>query len=324
MSEPNAGQNTALIWAELPRPIVIVGPTAVGKTAVALDLAERIRAEIVNADSMQVYRGMDIGTAKPTPEEQARVRFHLLDVVTPDIQFTVSEWKAQAEAALLDIAQRGKRAIVCGGTGLYIRALLDDWTLGETPADANVRVELERQVRGEGSQALHARLAEVDPETAARLHPNDAVRIVRALEVYETTGTPISQIQAENRRNAEPRSALRIGLTLPREKLYAQINRRVDMMLQAGFADEVRGLLDAGYAPSLSPLKSLGYKELCSFWNGEMDADATAESIKQNTRRFAKRQLTWFRADPLIQWLDVENLTSAEAGEWIRRQDAIF
>jgi tRNA dimethylallyltransferase len=324
MSEERAEQKMGLVWAELPRPIVIAGPTAVGKSAVALALAEQIGAEIINADSMQVYRGMDIGTAKATPDEQARVRFHLLDVVTPDVQFTVSEWKAQAESALIDIAERGKRAIICGGTGLYIRALLDDWTLGEMPANPNVRAELERQNREQGSQALHDKLNTVDPETAARLHPNDAVRIIRALEVYETTGTPLSAVQAENRRTAEPRSALRVGLTLPRAKLYEQINRRVDLMLQAGFADEVRRLLQAGYAPTLSAMKSLGYKELCSFWNGEMDAGATAESIKQNTRRFAKRQMTWFRADSLLQWLDVENLTSAEAADWIRQQDAIF
>ncbi len=324
MSEQTSRAKKEFSWAEIPRPIVVVGATAVGKTAVALTLAQQIGAEIVNADSMQVYHGMDVGTAKPTPEERAQVPFHLLDVVTPDVQFTVSEWKVQAERAIFEISARGKRAIICGGTGLYIRALLDDWTLAETPANPAIRQRLERENAEQGSVALHTRLSEADPITAARLHPNDAVRIIRALEVFETTGTPISVYQAENKRNAQPRNAIRIGLTLPREQLYARINERVDAMLAAGLENEVRGLLAAGYAPSLSPMQSLGYKELCSYLNGERDADATAESIKQNTRRYSKRQMTWFRADPLLQWLDVANLTSAEAADAIRQQDAIF
>ena len=324
MSKQTSRAKTEFSWAEIPRPIVIVGPTAVGKTAAALTLAQQISAEIVNADSMQVYQGMDIGTAKPTPDEQVQVPFHLLDIVTPDVQFTVSEWKVQAEKAIVGIAARGKRAIICGGTGLYIRALLDDWTLAETPANLDIRRRLERENAEQGSAALHTHLSEVDPTTAARLHPNDALRIIRALEVFETTGTPISVYQAENKRNAEPRNALRIGLTLPRERLYARINERVDAMLSAGLENEVRGLLAAGYAPNLSSMQSLGYKELCSYLNGEKDADATAASIKQNTRRYAKRQMTWFRADPLLQWLDVANLNSAEAADAIRQQDAIF
>ena len=324
MSQQTSRAKPNFSWTEIPRPIVIVGPTAVGKTAVALILAQQIGGEIVNADSMQVYQGMDIGTAKPTPEEQAQVPFHLLDVVTPDVQFTVSEWKARAEAAIVEMAARGSRAIICGGTGLYLRALLDDWTLAETPANPEIRKRLEGENAEQGSTALHARLAETDPVTAARLHPNDAVRIVRALEVFETTGTPISVYQEENRRQAKPRNALRIGLTLPREVLYQRIEQRVDAMLAAGFENEVRGLLASGYAPNLSSMQSLGYKELCSFLNGDRDAAAMTASIKQNTRRYAKRQMTWFRADPLLHWIDVETLNSAEAAEAIRRQDAIL
>ncbi len=324
MNQQTSRAKSEFSWTAIPRPIVIVGPTAAGKTATALILAQQIGGEIVNADSMQVYCGMDIGTAKPTLEERALVPFHLLDVVTPDVQFTVSEWKAQAETAIFMIAHRGKRAIICGGTGLYIRALLDDWTLAETPANPEIRKRLEQENAEQGSVALHARLSEVDPTTAERLHPNDAVRIIRALEVFETTGTPISVYQAENKRLSIPRNALRIGLTMPRELLYRRIDERVDAMLAVGFENEVRGLLAAGYAPNLSSMQSLGYKELCSFLNGEMDAATMTASIKQNTRRYAKRQLTWFRADPLLHWLDVANLNSAEAADWICRQDAIL
>lgn len=302
-------------WPDATPPIVLVGPTATGKTAAAIALSERIGGEIINADSMQVYRGMDIGTAKPTPEEQARVPFHLLDVVTPDAPFNVSEWKQRAEHALSDIVARGKNPLVCGGTGMYVRALLDDWTLAETPADPEIRARLENEAKTRGAARLHERLQQVDPTTAARLHPNDAVRIVRALEVYEATGTPMSLSLAKDQAARPSRPAIRLGLTLPRPELYARIEARVDAMLSAGLVDEVRALLAQGYSAELSPLKSLGYKEIINYLHGETDYATAVADIKQNTRRFAKRQQTWFRADTRIHWLDVTAMNSATVAE---------
>lgn len=302
-------------WPVERLPIVLVGPTAVGKTAVAVELAERIGGEIVNADSMQVYVGMDVGAAKPDADERARVPFHLLDVVPPDRAFTVADWKEKAETAISAIYARGNRPILCGGTGLYIRALLDDWSLAETPSSPVLRARLNEEAQSLGSVELHKRLSGVDPATAARLHPNDAVRIVRALEVFEITGTPLSEYQARDRATRPSRPATRIGLTIPRPELYARIGTRVDAMLAAGLEAEVRGLLERGYAPTLGPMRGLGYKEMVSYLSGEIDYTAAIESIKQNTRRFAKRQGTWFRADPLIAWHDVAALSSATVAE---------
>jgi tRNA dimethylallyltransferase len=307
--------STSFAWPKGPLPVALVGPTATGKTAAAIELAERLNGAIVNADSMQVYRGMDIGTAKPTPEERTRARFHLLDVVTPDTPYNVSTWKTQAEAAIADIVARGRRPIICGGTGMYVRALLDDWTLAETPADPEVRQRLEAEAEMLGAPTLHARLQEVDPAAASRLHPNDAVRIVRALEVYEVSGVPISEAQAQDRATRPPRPAIRLGLTLPRPALYARIEARVDTMLAAGWVDEVRGLLAEGYSAELSPLKSLGYKEIITYLHGAMEYETAVRDIKQNTRRFAKRQQTWFRADPEIVWCDVSAMDSATVAE---------
>ncbi|MCS6777655.1 MAG: tRNA (adenosine(37)-N6)-dimethylallyltransferase MiaA, partial [Chthonomonadaceae bacterium] len=283
-------------------------PTATGKTATAIALASSLNGEIVNADSMQVYRGMDIGTAKPTPDEQRAVPFHLLDVVSPDYPFSVAEWKVRAEHAIADIAARGRRPIICGGTGMYIRALLYDWSLAETPADATVRRQLEMQARQEGTRLLYARLQEVDPVTAQRLHPNDAVRIIRALEVFMVTGKPLSFYRERDTRTWPSRQAVHIGLTMPRALLYRRIEERADRMIQSGWVAEVQHLLDQGYTPDLAPMQSLGYKEIVQHLQGAMDLDTAIACIKQNTRRFAKRQMTWFRADPHITWFDVTDL----------------
>jgi tRNA dimethylallyltransferase len=264
---------------------------------------------------MQVYRGMDIGTAKPTAQERTQARFHLLDIVSPDMPYNVSTWKMQAEAAITDIVARGKRPILCGGTGMYVRALLDDWTLAETPVNVSVRERLEHEASTQGAPALHTRLQQVDPPTALRLHPNEVVRIVRALEVYEVSGIPISEAQARDRATRSQRPAIRLGLTLPRPTLYARIEARVDAMLAAGWKEEVCGLLAQGYSADLSPLKSLGYKEIIAHLHGDMDLETAVRDIKQNTRRFAKRQQTWFRADPLFVWFDGTALDSATVAE---------
>ena len=303
-----------------PDVIVVCGATATGKTAVAVALSALIGGEIVNADSMQVYRGMDIGTAKPTERERANTAFHLLDIAAPDHQLSVADWKQQAEYAVIDITVRGRVPVLCGGTGLYLRAFLDNWTLAETPASPQIRAELMEAVAREGAAQLHSRLREVDPPTAARLHPNDAMRVVRALEVYLVTGTPISRFQEQDRASQKPRHAQRFGLTAARPVLNARIDARVDAMLDAGFVAEVRELLQQGYTGDLGPMKSLGYKEIVGYLGGKLSYAAAVEEIKVHTRRYAKRQQTWFRADALIQWLDVSELSSAEVAAQIHEQ----
>ena len=292
-------------------PLVLVGPTAVGKTEVAIELAQRCGGEIVNADSMQVYIGMDVGTAKPLPADRVHTVFHLLDILRPDDPFSVSEWKVRAEQAMSLMALRGRLPIVCGGTGLYIRALVDDWSLAATPADQEVRRDLQAQATKFGSAFLHAKLAETDPATASRLHPNDTVRIIRALEVQLVTGMAISELQARDRRERASRPVIQVGLTMPRQELYARIDLRVEMMMARGLEAEVEALLAQGYSPELTPMRGLGYKEICAYLRGEMDRQTAIETIKLNTRRFSKRQQTWFRADPRIHWIDVSAMSSA-------------
>ncbi len=299
--------------------IVILGQTATGKTGCAISLAERIGGEIINSDSMQVYRGLDIGTAKPDAAARRRVPFHLVDIIDPDAPFNASHWKALAEATIQDILARGKRPIVCGGTGMYIKALLEGWTLAGIPADEKVRARLQFDLDRYGANALHARLLEIDPTTAQRLHPNDAVRICRALEVFQVSGRTIAEVQQDDQKSRNPIASIELGLTMPRPDLYERIDRRVDEMLACGLEQEVRGLLARGYSPELPPMKSLGYREFTAYISGEQDHDNvgisysnTVALIKQNTRRFAKRQQTWFGVDPNIRWFDVSGLSHEE------------
>lgn len=297
--------------------IAIVGPTATGKTSTAVHVARTVGGEIISADSMAVYRGMDIGTAKPTAEERAAVPFHLIDIVEPDQPFNVALFKEMAEEALAAIRARGRRPLVVGGTGLYVRVLLNDFGLTETAADPRLREALEAEAASRGAPALHARLAAVDPEAAARIHPNDRVRIVRALEVYERTGVGISVRQAEDARRRRPKSAYRFALTAGREELYRRIDARVDAMLAAGLEEEVRGLFARGFGPTLPPLRSLGYKEMGAYVRGECSLEEAVCTIKQSTRRFAKRQLTWFRAEQNLIWIDVSEISPEQAAHAI-------
>ena len=299
-------------WSGNRLPIVLVGPTAVGKTAAAIKLAKRVDGEIVNADSMQVYKGMDIGTAKPSFSERETVQFHLLDVVSPEVQFTVSDWKELAEKTILEIHARNKQAIVCGGTGLYIRALLENWSLAETPSDDSIRNLLKKRAESEGSNSLHSELAEVDAKSAIRIHPNDVVRIIRALEVYLASGKRISEHQEEDRATQSRRPSKTWGLSLPRPELYARIEDRIDRMFEDGFETEVRDLLSREFVADSNAMKSLGYKETELYLQGDYDRAEAIRLIKQNTRRYSKRQMTWFNADHQIVWIDCSELNSAE------------
>ncbi len=290
--------------------VVILGPTAVGKTAVGLRVAEQIDAEIISADSAAVYRGMDIGTAKPTAEERARVRFHLIDVADPDEPFTAAKFRELALEAMRDIQARGKRVLIVGGTGLYLRVLLHGFSLAPPPRDPAIRKRLQQEASKQGLPALYARLQQVDPRAAARIHPNDAVRIIRALEVYEMTGKPVSEWQ---RRAESELPALKFGLTLPRPLLYQRINARVDQMMAQGFLQEVRNLLSKGYNKDLPALKGLGYRHLIAYLMGEMGLEEAVALWKRDTRRFAKRQMTWFRREPGVHWLDASDGVEATA-----------
>jgi tRNA dimethylallyltransferase len=290
------------------RALILTGPTACGKTALALDLAERIGGEIVALDSMTVYRGMDIGTAKPTAAERARVPHHLIDVLDPWESLTVAWWLARAEAACADVTARGKRPIFVGGTPFYLKALLHGLFDGP-PADAELRKALEAEAVRDGTAALHARLAVVDPKTAARLHPNDVRRVVRALEVHTHTGKPISDWQqtwdtasfTETPASAPPPARIPAAvLELPREVLYDRINRRVGAMLDAGWLDEVRRLRALPQPLSREARQALGYRELLKWLEVGGDWDGTVDLIRTHTRQFAKRQLTWFRHLPAL------------------------
>ncbi len=299
--------------------LVIVGPTAVGKTAVAIELVKQIGGEIVSADSMAVYKGMDIGTAKPTADEQATARFHLVDVADPAEPFSVGEFQRLAHEAIDDILRRNPPAVVVGGSGLYVRAAVDG--LDESmPADnPQLRAQLAREAQEHGVEHVHARLAKVDPVSAARIHPNNLKRVIRALEIFESTGRPASELFKEDSRRA-PRypDARFYGLTMNRDMLYARIDKRVDEMMEAGLIEEVQALLARGIDPALPAMQGLGYKEVAGYLQGYYGKDEAVTLLKKNTRRFAKRQYTWFRADARIKWIDVDDLTAKEVSEIIK------
>jgi tRNA dimethylallyltransferase len=289
--------------------LILTGATACGKTALALDLAERLSAEIVALDSMTVYRGMDIGTAKPTAAERARVRHHVIDVLDPWESLTVAWWLEKAGAVCRDITARGKRPLFVGGSPFYLKALLHGLFSGP-PSDEELRRALEAEAAASGVAVLHARLAEIDTRTAARLHPNDLRRVVRALEVHALTGKPISEWQgtwdtpafaADPSAAPPPIRIPAVVLELPREELYSRINQRVDRMLAAGWLDEVRRLLALTHPLSREARQALGYRELLAYLDGTGPGwEETVELIRTHTRQFAKRQLTWFRHLPQL------------------------
>lgn len=289
--------------ASTQRIILIVGPTASGKSELAVRLAEEFGGEIVNADSMQVYTAMEIGTARPSEELMARVPHHLYGFVQPDVNFTAADFVSVARATISDIISRHNLPLVVGGTGLYLRALLSG--LAESPsADDGYRAELVRFASEHGLHALHEMLDRVDPLTAARLHPNDRLRVIRALEVYHQTSRPLSEIQNDHGFASEQYDSLKIGIDVSRSLLYERINRRVDEMIAAGLMAEVRTLLARGYRADFKSMRAIGYKEACEYLAGKLTFEEALELIKQNTRHYAKRQVTWFKKDSAINWLE--------------------
>lgn len=283
--------------------IVVAGPTASGKTSLAIDIAKAVGGEIVSSDSMQIYKYMDIGTAKATDKETAQCPHHLIDIVEPDSEFSVADYAKLAHKTIADITARGKVPIMCGGTGLYIDSVVNDVEFGELSNDYRLREELRDLAEKEGAQKLIEMLREFDPVSAQRLHPNNLKRVIRAIEFYKTSGVPISEHQEMTKQKESRYDALMFMIDHDREVLYERINKRVDIMLGEGLVDEVRALLERGYSSELNSMQGIGYKELISHFNGEITFNEAVDAIKQNSRRYAKRQLTWFRRNDHIKLL---------------------
>ena len=286
------------------RILIISGPTAVGKTEVSIDIARRIGGEIVNADSMQVYRGMDIGTAKITKEEMCGVPHHLFDIVEPTDSFDVAEYKRRAKACIEEILERDHTPILVGGTGFYIQAVLKDIDFDEGDPDPAIRDRFQKIANEEGSDRLYDMLKSIDPEAAVAIHPNNIKRVIRALEYHEQTGKLISDHNREQSLKPSPYDHLYAVLTLPREILYDRIDKRVDLMMESGLIDEVRSLIDRGVPRNSTAMQALGYKEIIPYLEGEYDLDEAVRVLKRDTRHFAKRQLTWFKREPSSIYYD--------------------
>lgn len=298
-----------------PKILVIVGPTASGKTRMAVELAQRHNGEVISADSMQIYRTMDIGTAKPTKEEMGGIPHHMIDVADPEEDFSVARYVEMAARCVDDVLERGKLPIVAGGTGLYIDSLLSGRTFAPFSPDSALRGELERELAEKGGQAMLEALAQVDPEAAQRLHPNDHKRIVRALEVYRSTGKTITQHNRETQAIPPRYNALTIGLAFQdRQAMWRRIDQRVDEMVAAGLEDEVRRLLTSGISPKCTAMQAIGYKEFTQALSGEMTWQEATDVVKLRSRQYAKRQLTWFGRNPNTRWVRWDDPPEFEQG----------
>lgn len=284
--------------------IILSGPTAVGKTAASVALAKRINGAIISADSMQVYKYMDIGSAKIAPEEMDGVKHYLIDELMPEEEFNIVRFQSMAKAALEEIYANGQIPIVAGGTGFYIQALLYDIDFNHQDCDEAYRQELEDYAAEHGNDALHARLAEVDPASAQKIHANNVKRVIRALEYYKLTGNPISEHNEAEQKKVSPYNFAYFVLTDDRENLYRRIEKRVDIMMEQGLLEEVQRLKDMGYHRNMVSMQGLGYKEILDYLDGKCSLEEAVATIKLETRHFAKRQLTWFRREREVCWLD--------------------
>ena len=289
--------------------IIITGPTASGKTALSVELAKKIGGEIISADSMQVYRHMDIGSAKVTKEEMDGVRHHLIDVLDPWDEFNVVVFQKLAKEAMEEIYAAGHIPIIAGGTGFYIQALVNDIDFTENDGDTGYREELERLAAEKGASALHDMLKEVDPESAEAIHENNVKRVIRALEFYEKTGRTISSHNEQEREKESPYNAAYFVLNDDRNEIYRRIDQRVDQMMQAGLIEEVRRLKDMGYTKDMVSMQGLGYKEILDYLDGNTTLEEAVYILKRDTRHFAKRQLTWFRREHEVIWVEKEKFS---------------
>jgi len=286
--------------------VAIVGPTGIGKTSLAIDLAQEFDGEIINADSRQVYRHMDIGTAKPTPDELALVPHHLINIVNPDEEFNLAQFQQLARQAITDIQRRNKLVLLVGGSGQYIWSIIEGWGIPEVPPDLEYRRKLEeRAISSEGQQELYEELAEIDPATAANIDPKNVRRVIRALEVYARTQKPFSQFQ---RKKSPPFDTTIIGLTTDRAELYRRIDQRVDKIIEQGLVKEVRKLMDMGYGFNLPAMSSIGYKQIGMFLKNELSMDVAIQQIKFETHRLVRHQYNWFQLkDDRIIWFDIQS-----------------
>ena len=298
--------------------IVVGGPTASGKTALAIELAKVLDGEIVSADSMQIYKYMDIGTAKPTADELKECPHHLIGFREPDCDFSVADYTELAHKTIADITARGKVAIMCGGTGLYINSVVNDVDFGEYENDYELRKSLDELAKKDGAGVLLDMLAEFDPVSAKRLHPNNVKRIIRAIEFYKVSGVPISEHQERTKLKESRYNATMFLINHNREVLYDRINRRVDIMISDGLVDEVRSIMNMGYSRDLNSMQGIGYKEMIAYLEGEISLADAIDMIKQNSRRYAKRQLTWFRRDDRINMLSPDDAVN-EALEILKK-----
>nr|WP_170294511.1 tRNA (adenosine(37)-N6)-dimethylallyltransferase MiaA [Heliomicrobium gestii] len=282
--------------------VLIVGPTAVGKSDAGIALAQRFNGEIISGDSMQVYRGMDIGTAKLKPEERGGIIHHMIDILDPDQPFSVADFQRRVTALIADIVGRGRLPILVGGTGLYVRSIIDHYAFTDEATDLELRQRLEEEAASFGLEVLHNRLTEVDPAAARRIHVNDRKRIIRALEVYHLTGRRQSDFHYADAIQQPKYRLAPIALTMERQELYRRIDLRAQIMIESGLVEEVKGLLKRGFPPTLPSMQAIGYKEIVGYLQGEYDLTQALYLLQRNTRHFAKRQYTWFRRDSRLIW----------------------
>ncbi len=292
--------------------IVICGPTGIGKTGFAIALAKKFNGEIVGADSMQIYKYMDIGTAKPNAEERTMAAHHMVDIIDPDEEFDASRFAGMADKAIERIVKKGKIPIVVGGTGLYIKALIHGLFRQGRAADKEIIKKLEIELNSRGSFYLHKKLEDIDHDSAERIHPNDSFRIIRAIEVFQSTGRTITSFQKNHGFASDRYETLQLGLYMDRAKLYKRIEKRVDDMMDQGLIDEVRNLIAMGYSCKLKSMQSLGYRHICDFLNRGISLEETVRLLKRDTRRYAKRQFTWFRKDEKILWVKPDERDKAD------------
>lgn len=287
--------------------IVIGGPTASGKTALSIEIAKQKNAEIVSADSMQIYKYMNIGTAKPDKLEQGGIKHHLIDEIEPNVSFSVADYVDIAHKKIKEITKKGKNTVVVGGTGLYINSLVNDVDFLENDSDLKIREELQQVAKEKGIDYLVDELRKFDPLSAEKIHKNNERRIIRAIEFYKMTGVPISRHQAETKKKISRYTPCMMAIKWDMEKLYERTDKRVDIMLESGLVDEVKGLIDRGYNKDMVSMQGIGYKEIIEYLNGETSLDEAIEKIKLGTRHYAKRQMTWFRRDDRINWIDYKD-----------------
>lgn len=292
--------------------IILAGPTASGKTSISIDIAKAIDGEIISGDSMQVYKYMDIGTAKVTPQETEGIKHYMVDELDPKEEFNVSIFKNKCEQYIDEILSHGKTPMIVGGTGFYINSIIYELDFSNTVSNTELRDKYTKLALERGNEYLHEELAKVDPDSAKRLHVNDTKRVIRALEVYYETGKPMSESNKDFRKYNDKYNLVYFALNMDRTKLYDRINMRVDIMIKEGLVDEVKGLLDKGYDKNSVALQGIGYKEIIAYLDGEYTLDKAIEIIKRDTRRFAKRQLTWFRRENKIIWINVDEYSCKE------------